>query len=404
MASILRLEDQRVLREAAPPAPPPAPPPAAVRGKKPAASSPPPPPLRPISIRLLVRRGGAHPPPRRARDRPRRRWPKGRSRSSALLADTDPEVRQMAAFALGLIGDKSAREPLVARAGRSVAARAGQRGGGAGAHRRCRGRRRGRAHGRARSCNRGALAQPPADEDDVRRDTPSAAARLGIYALVRLKAYPQLASAVLDGSGQPRVRWWPVAYALQRLEDTRALPALLTLAKDQNPYTRAFAVKGLGALKDASALPVLMPLLSSGDRSVLDRDRPRAGPDWRSIGGRAAAAPRQRRRPPIRTSGSRRSARSAACDVPAVGRHAARPAVRSQPGDPRRGAALGRDARSGELHRGAVGARSGSALERPRRAGDHPRHAARSTRRCRGSSRCSPTPISASSRSCSRRS
>ena len=72
-----------------------------------------------------------------------------------------------------------------------------------------------------------------------RRDTPSAAARLGIYALVRLKAYPQLASAVLDGSGQPRVRWWPVAYALQRLEDARALPALLTLAKDQTRRTRA---------------------------------------------------------------------------------------------------------------------------------------------------------------------
>ena len=96
----------------------------------------------------------------------------------------------------------------------------------------------------------GALAQTPGDEDDARRDTPSSAARLGIYALVRLKAYPQLAPAVLDSSGQPRVRWWPVAYALQRLEDARALPALLTLAKDQHPYTRAFAVKGLATLKD----------------------------------------------------------------------------------------------------------------------------------------------------------
>ena len=46
------------------------------------------------------------------------------------------------------------------------------------------------------------------------------------------------------------MRWWPVAFALQRLEDKRALPALLTLARDANPYTRAFAVKGLGALKD----------------------------------------------------------------------------------------------------------------------------------------------------------
>src|SRR4029450_4051630 len=63
--------------------------------------------------------------------------------------------------------------------------------------------------------------------------------------------------------------WWPVAYALQRIEDPRALPALLTLAKEANPYTRAFAVKGLGGLKDRQALPVLMPLLSSGTKTVL---------------------------------------------------------------------------------------------------------------------------------------
>ena len=55
---------------------------------------------------------------------------------------------------------------------------------------------------------------------------------------------------MLDPSGQPRVRWWPVAYALQRLEDKRALAPLLALAKDPHPYTRAFAAKGLGGLKD----------------------------------------------------------------------------------------------------------------------------------------------------------
>ena len=66
-----------------------------------------------------------------------------------------------------------------------------------------------------------------------------------IYALVRLKAYPQLAAAVLDASGQPRVRWWPVAFALQRLEDKRALPALLTLAKEAQPVHAR--VRGEGA-------------------------------------------------------------------------------------------------------------------------------------------------------------
>ena len=113
----------------------------------------------------------------------------------------------------------------------------------------------------------GALSQPPGNEGDAVRDTPVGALRLAIFALVRLNAYDQLAAAVLDG-GQPRVRWWPVAFALQRLEDPRALPALLTLAKDPHPYTRAFAVKGLGAIKDRAAVPVLTPLVDGPDRAV----------------------------------------------------------------------------------------------------------------------------------------
>src|SRR3954467_72815 len=98
---------------------------------------------------------------------------------------------------------------------------------------------------------------------------PRASGRLAFRAPGRWRACPRLASAVLEPNGQPRVRWWPVAFALQRLEDPRALPALLALAKEPNPYTRAFAVKGLAALKDRSALPVLLPLMSSGERSVL---------------------------------------------------------------------------------------------------------------------------------------
>jgi len=270
MAWILSLEDHRLLREPAPPAPPPAPAPAPVtRGQRqvPAAATPPPPPLPPDLTRLLS--------DEEARIRRRAALAIGRVGLSdgvtpllGILNDPDPEVRQMAAFALGLLGDARARDPLVAALADSsplmqgsAAEALGLIGDASVAD----------AIGSlvSKVVQSGALAQPPGDADDTRRDTPTAACRLGLFALVRLKAYPQLANAVLDVNGQPKVRWWPVAFALQRLEDKRALPALLTLAKDDNPYTRALAVKGLAALKDRSAVPVLLPLMSSGDRGVL---------------------------------------------------------------------------------------------------------------------------------------
>jgi HEAT repeat protein/cyclophilin family peptidyl-prolyl cis-trans isomerase len=264
MGWILRLEDQRVLHDPAPTVAPQPPPPAVKGQNAPAVIQPPPPP---DLVRLLsdeearVRRRAALAIGHVA-------LAQGVQPLVATLGDADPEVRQMAAFALGLIGDRSAREPLVAALADasplvqgSAAEALGLLGDAAAAD----------AVGQfvGRIADSGAFAQPPSAADDARLDTPAAAWRLGVYALVRLKAYQQLAAATLDGSAQPRVRWWPLAFALQRLEDKRALPALLTFAKDANPYARAFAVKGLGALKDASALPVLMPLLSSGERNVL---------------------------------------------------------------------------------------------------------------------------------------
>lgn len=86
--------------------------------------------------------------------------------------------------------------------------------------------------------------------------------RLGIIALVRLRAYDPLASAVLDPGGRPVTTWWPVAFALQRIGDPRAHPALLQLLQARGKYTEAFAARGLGTAKDPAAVDALMTLVS----------------------------------------------------------------------------------------------------------------------------------------------
>ena len=270
MAWILRLEDQRVLRDPAPPAPPAPPvvpaPPVARRGGKVPAVAPPPPPS-PDLVRLLGD-GEARVRRRAALAIGRVGLRDGIDPLVKLLGDADPEVQYMAAFGLGLIGDQAAVTPLVsALADRSPIVQ----GGAAEALGLIGEVSAADAVGRLASqiVESGALAQTPGEDADARRDLPASAFRLAIYALVRLKAYDQLAAAVLDPSGQPKVRWWPVAYAFQRIDDKRALGALLALAKAPHPYTRAFAAKGLGGLKDPSAVPTLLGLLGGGDSAIV---------------------------------------------------------------------------------------------------------------------------------------
>jgi len=261
MASILSLEDHRLLRESPPPAPPPLPP---VKGRK---VVPPPPPPPPADLTRFLGDNEARVRRRAALAVGRVGLREGVGPLVALLADTEPEVRQMAAFGLGLLGDRAAVQPLTTALDDpsplvqgSAAEALGLIGDPGPAV----------AIGRLAQqiVQTGTLAQPPPREDEGRRDTPAAAFRLAVFALVRLKAYDPLASAVLDPAGQPQVHWWPVAYALQRLENRRALPALLTLARDPQPYTRAFAAKGLGGLNDRSAVAVLLPMVSAPEKNV----------------------------------------------------------------------------------------------------------------------------------------
>jgi cyclophilin family peptidyl-prolyl cis-trans isomerase/HEAT repeat protein len=261
MSAILRLEDRRVLRDPAPPVIP-APPPTDRRA--PVVVPPPPPP----DLLSLAKDGEARIRRRVALAIGRVGLRDGVEPLVAMLGDPDPEVRQMAAFGLGLIGDRGAVAPLVMALDDASPMVQGAAAEGLGligdvsaAD----------ALGRlaTRVVQTGVLAETPGPDADARRDLPVSAFRLAVYALVRLKAYDQLAAAVLDGSGQPTIRWWPVAYALQRIEDRRALGALLTLAKDPQPYTRAFAAKGLGGIRDPAAIPTLLQLAGSGDLAVV---------------------------------------------------------------------------------------------------------------------------------------
>ncbi|HSP90238.1 MAG TPA: peptidylprolyl isomerase, partial [Vicinamibacterales bacterium] len=75
-----------------------------------------------------------------------------------------------------------------------------------------------------------------------------------------LKAADALVGVVLDPAGQPRLAWWPVAYALSRIEDPRVVPALVTLLGSGGSVTRAFAARGLGARNATASAGALVPL------------------------------------------------------------------------------------------------------------------------------------------------
>ncbi len=183
------------------------------------------------------------------------------------LKDSDPEVRQMAAFAIGLIGDKSGREPLIAALADASPLVQGSAVEGLGL---IGDPSAAEAIGKllVTIVQMGVVASPPPAADEARRDTPAAVFRLGVFALARLKAYDQIAAVVIDPAGKLRTTWWPVAFAFQRLDDRRALPALQALAQAPDPYTRAFAIKGLGALKDRSSVPMMVALVTSPDGGV----------------------------------------------------------------------------------------------------------------------------------------
>src|SRR5512139_2992102 len=183
-----------------------------------------------------------------------------------LLNDQEVEVHRMAAFALGLAGDRAAVDRLTAALADSDAEVRG---------------RSAEALGRigdARAA--GAIARMVVDglpqtisRMTVRGDDPNSAAdtwlvpRLALLALARLGDLTAARHALLDGP-RPRFDWWAATWVAMRLERPELRPVLVAAASSDDPLSRALAARGLGALKDAAALEVLLPLARDPDEAV----------------------------------------------------------------------------------------------------------------------------------------
>jgi HEAT repeat protein/cyclophilin family peptidyl-prolyl cis-trans isomerase len=152
----------------------------------------------------------------------------------AALEDPSLVVRARAIEGLGLIGDASAAADIAAAAA------------GCASH----------------------LGPIPPDDEDMAKTPEVDVCRLALYALARLRDYERLAQLALTPEGQPVSRWWPVAYALQRIGDPRATPALLALASTPGVNTAGFALRGLGTLKERAAVPIAKAAAANVENDV----------------------------------------------------------------------------------------------------------------------------------------
>ncbi len=183
-----------------------------------------------------------------------------------LMNDQELEVRRMAAFALGLAGSRLAVERLLASlrdADSQVRGRAAEALGKIGDP---------RAAGPIARLVVDSLPKT-IDRMTVRGDAPGDAVsqwseqRLALQALARLKDIPAARLALLD-AGRPRFDWWAATWVAMRLESPELRPVLVAAAASDESLSRALAARGLGALKDASAVELLLPLVRDADESV----------------------------------------------------------------------------------------------------------------------------------------
>jgi cyclophilin family peptidyl-prolyl cis-trans isomerase/HEAT repeat protein len=184
-----------------------------------------------------------------------------------LMNDPDPELRRVAAFALGLIGDRTGSDRLVASLQDQDAAVRGRSA-----------EALGRIGDPARAKDVAAMVAAALPKDaplvTVRGDDAGSAndpwleLRLGLFALARLKD-AAVAEAVLLPGGRPRFDWWAATWAAMRIATPNLRPLLLAATASSDGQSRALAARGLGALKDSSALDTLVRLAQDREPDVV---------------------------------------------------------------------------------------------------------------------------------------
>jgi HEAT repeat protein/cyclophilin family peptidyl-prolyl cis-trans isomerase len=183
--------------------------------------------------------------------------PEGLPAVLAGLSETSEDIRAMSAFAAGLIGtppaaaplEKALTDPSALVRGRAAEALGliGQPTSAA-------------AIVAAFGTCRDTIANIDPDDETVGKAADVDACRLALLALVRLKSYDGVARLTLNERGQPISRWWPVAFAFQRLGDKQATEAMATLAASPGVYTPSFAMRALAAWHDPRVVPIAQGL------------------------------------------------------------------------------------------------------------------------------------------------